>query len=232
MRDEIACALQAIRDDMLVSLRRPITSRRLVRAASSPDFRGKISVGSGNVELADWLNTDVTWWSKLYLDLTQPWPALMRGRVSHIYADNVIEHFPLPLARTVLRNAFDALGEGGRIRLATPDIEATARAYLDDATLTSEHLARHRRKGFLAEHPVDMLRVTYAYHGHHAGYCFDWQSLRDEMQLAGFRDIIRCAAGESEDEALRGLETRNEPTEIATELIVEGQRVGDQLIPE
>ena len=38
---------------------------------------------------------------------------------------------------------------------------------------------------------------------------------------AGFVDVRRCDAGESDDAAFRGLETRAEPTEAATELIVE-----------
>jgi hypothetical protein len=66
-----------------------------------------------------------------------------------------------------------------------------------------------------------MLRVTYAYHGHHLGYCFDWAALSAELDAAGFVDIRRYEAGQSDDAAFCGLEQRAEPTEAATELIVE-----------
>jgi SAM-dependent methyltransferase len=127
-------------------------------------------------------------------DLTGPWP-VPPGSVDRIYGDNVIEHFPLDVARAVLRHCHDALRAGGGIRLATPDVERTARAYPENPRLTADHLDRHRRHGFPAEHPVDMLRVTYAYHGRHRGYCFDWAALSAELAAAGFTDIGRLTPG-------------------------------------
>jgi SAM-dependent methyltransferase len=158
----------------------------------------------------------------MYLDLLKPWP-VPDGSVDRIYGDNVIEHFSLEGVRAVLRNCCRALRPGGAIRLATPDLERTARAYLEDPGLTAAHLDRHRRHGYPAEHPADMLRVTYAYHGHHQGYIFDWASLSVELSAAGFSDVSRHDAGASDDELFRGLETRAEPTEAATELIVEAR---------
>lgn len=132
----------------------------------------KVNVGAGTVVLPGWINTDVLWRSDMYLDLTKPWPVPTES-IDRIYGDNVIEHFSLQTARDVLRHCYRALRPGGAIRLATPDLERTARAYLEDPALTSAHLDRHRRHGYPAEHPADMLRVTYAYHGHHRGYIFD-----------------------------------------------------------
>lgn len=151
-----------------------------------------VNVGAGSVRLDRWINTDVVWWSDMYL--TGPWP-VPPGSVDRIYGDNVIEHFPLDVARAVLRHCHDALRAGGGIRLATPDVERTARAYPENPRLTADHLDRHRRHGFPAEHPVDMLRVTYAYHGHHRGYCFDWAAFSAELAAAGFTDIGRLTPG-------------------------------------
>ena len=159
----------------------------------------------------------------MYLDLTRPWP-VPPGSVDRIFGDNVIEHFPLDVACTVLRHCHNALRPGGAIRLATPDVERTARAYLENPQLTAAHLDRHRRHGFPAEHPVDMLRVTFAYHGHHRGYCFDWAALSAELAAADFADIRRYDAGKSDDPLFHALEQRNEPTEMATELIVEARK--------
>jgi hypothetical protein len=69
-----------------------------------------------------------------------------------------------------------------------------------------------------------MLRITYAYHGHHLGYCFDWVALSAELSAAGFVDIRRYEAGYSDDPSFRGLEHRHEITEAATELIVEARK--------
>jgi predicted SAM-dependent methyltransferase len=159
----------------------------------------------------------------MYLDLTRPWP-VPAGSIDRIYGDNVVEHFSLDAARIMLRYCYDALRPGGAIRLATPDLERTARAYLEDPQLTAAHLERHCRHGFPAHYPADMLRVTFAYHGHHRGYIFDWASLSTELSTAGFSDVRRYDAGHSDDPEFCGLEQREEPTEVATELIVEGRK--------
>jgi predicted SAM-dependent methyltransferase len=223
MYTEIKVCLQSIAHQTLTALRAPLLSRRFLRAVAAEPKLVKVNVGAGSVPLEGWINTDVGWRTSNYLDLTKPWP-LSPGSVDRIYGDNVIEHFPLVVCRAVLSHCWDALSEGGALRLATPDIERTARAYLDDPQLTAAHLARHRRHGFPADHPVDMLRITYAYHGHHLGYCFDWAAISAELAAAGFVEICRYEAGHSDDPSFQGLEHRHEPTEAATELIVEARK--------
>jgi predicted SAM-dependent methyltransferase len=223
MRNEIKAALHATVNDTLVAVRSPLASRRFGKAVTTAHGLVKVNVGAGEAPLDGWINTDVGWWSPMYLDLTKSWP-VPPASVDRIYGDNVIEHFPLDVGRAVLRNCYEALRPGGLIRLATPDVERTVRAYLDDPVLTADHLARHRRHGYPADHPVDLLRITYAYHGHHQGFCYDWAALSAELADYGFTDIRRCEAGQSEDPSFRGLESRHEPTAAATELIVEARR--------
>ncbi len=223
MQADVALTVRLLVSDTLTALRAPMLSRRFRRAVADSASPVKVNVGAGTVVLPGWINTDVLWRSAMYLDLTKPWPVPPES-IDRIYGDNVIEHFPLPTVRDVLRHCHRALRPGGAIRLATPDLERTARAYLDDPALTAAHLERHRRHGYPAEHPADMLRVTYAYHGHHRGYIFDWAALSAELAAAGFADIRRYDAGQSDDPEFKGLETRAEPTEAATELIVEARK--------
>jgi predicted SAM-dependent methyltransferase len=223
MNTEVKAAIHAVVNDTLTAIRAPWLSRRFQREVAAATGLVRVNVGAGNVHLDGWINTDVSWYLPMYLDLTKPWP-VPPGRVDRIYGDNVIEHFPLDVARTVLRHCLAALRSGGAIRLATPDIERTARAYLEDPQLTSAHLDRHRRHGYPAEHPADLLRVSYVYHGHHQGYLFDWAALSAELEAAGFTDVRRYEAGQSDEPEFRGLENRQEPTEAATELIVEARK--------
>jgi predicted SAM-dependent methyltransferase len=222
MYAEVRTRAEAIVHELLTPMCAPLLSRRFRKAVASEQEPVKVNVGAGSIRLDGWINTDVALRS-LYLDLTRPWP-VTAGSIDRIYGDNVIEHFPLPVCRSVLRYCWDALRDGGRIRLATPDVERTARAYLENPELTAAHLDRHRRHGFPAEYAVDMLRITYAYHGHHLGYCFDCEALSAELSAAGFVDIHRYEAGQSDDPVFRGLERRHEPTEAATELIVEARK--------
>jgi predicted SAM-dependent methyltransferase len=223
MSVDLAQTARLLVSDLLTTVRAPMLSRRFRQAVATATGPVKVNVGAGTVVLPGWINTDVLWRSDMYLDLTGPWP-VPAGSIDRIYGDNVIEHFSLQAAREVLRHCYAALRPGGAVRFATPDLERTARAYLEDPALTAAHLDRHRRHGYPAEHRADMLRVTYAYHGHHEGYIFDWDSLSSELTTAGFTDVRRCEAGQSDDPAFHGLETRAEPTEEATELIVEARK--------
>jgi predicted SAM-dependent methyltransferase len=223
MSVDLAQTARLLVSDLLTTVRSPMLSRRFQQAVAAATEPVKVNVGAGTVILPGWINTDVLWRSDMYLDLTKPWP-VPPGSIDRIYADNVIEHFSLKTARDVLRHCYSALRPGGAVRFATPDLERTVRAYLEDPALTAAHLDRHRRHGYPAEHPADMLRVTYAYHGHHEGYIFDWHALSSEFTAAGFTDVRRYEAGQSDDPAFQGLETRAEPTEEATELIVEARK--------
>lgn len=78
---------------------------------------------------------------------------------------------------------------------------------------------------FTAANRVPMLRITYAYHGHHRGYCFDWAALSAELTRGGFVDVRRHAVREGDDLAFRDLEQRDEPTEAATQLVVHARRM-------
>src|SRR5262249_18545105 len=153
VRHELKSAIHATVTDTLSTLNRPIARwrfRRTLRNAPRPLL---VSTGAGSRKLRGWLNTDISWRARLYLDLTKAWPT-PRASISRIYADNVIEHFPLTVGRRVLGYAFEALEPGGRIRLATPDVERTAWAYLHDPDLTNRHLERHRRVGYDVHYPV------------------------------------------------------------------------------
>jgi predicted SAM-dependent methyltransferase len=205
----------------LTRVLRPRGEARLRAAIAAETGPVKISFGAGTVDLPGWLDTDFTWRAALCLDVTRPWP-VPSGCVDYVYADQVIEHFPLDVGRAVLRHAHDALRPGGSIRLATPDVERTARMYLEQRELCDTHLDRHRSRGYPAEHPVDLLRVTFSENGHR--FCYDFESLAAELQRAGFVDVCRHEAGESDEPAFKGLESRVDPTEVATTLTVEARR--------
>lgn len=216
--------LSATAKAAITILTRPVGKARLrseLRRAQPPL---KVHVGAAARRLPGWLNTDVGWRPSLFLDITRPWPVLP-GTVSHVYADNVIEHLSMEANRAFFRNAFRAMASGGVIRLATPDVESRARCYLEDADTTWQHIERDRKAGYPAYHSVDLLRVTFQECGHHRGYLWDLEALAKELEAAGFRDPSRQAMGESEDPNLRGLEWR-EGTQQVLELVVEATKPG------
>jgi predicted SAM-dependent methyltransferase len=170
-----------------------------------------------------WVQTDVWWRARYHLDATRPWP-FPPGSVSHVYADNVIEHVPIDGARALLRHAMKALEAGGRIRLVTPDAERCARVYLEGGEMAEAQLDAHRGAGTRVEHSVDILRGVFVEYGHAGGYAWDFDSLSAELSAAGFTSIERCELHESSDPALQGLESRVLPVDLVTMLAVEARR--------
>ena len=182
----------------------------------------RVNIGSGRKPVEGWINTDIVWQADAYLDVTKPWP-VPSGSVDCIYADNVIEHVPLDVGREVFRHAYDALKPGGVFRLATPDVEAVARQYLENGELARAGMERNRERGKNFVHPVELIRETFVGAKHYLGFCYDYAALSAEMQAVGF-ETRQLAGGESDFPELRGLESRTHPAEVATELVVEGRK--------
>jgi predicted SAM-dependent methyltransferase len=218
-----ALAKETVREGLTVAAR-PFGKRRFQRALAQRTAPYRIVLGAAQVPAPGWIATDIDWRTPNYLDVTTEWP-VPDASVSHIYADNVIEHISLEGARVAFSEMHRVLVPGGGVRLATPDVEGTARLYLDGGEIARSHLERHHRAGLLAEHRVDLLRVTFCEHGHHLGYLWDAASLADELTKAGFADVVRCSPGVSDDPHLVGLEVRGTTEgEAATMLVLEARR--------
>jgi predicted SAM-dependent methyltransferase len=182
----------------------------------------QVNIGAGRKPVEGWINTDVVWQGKVYLDATRPWP-IPAGSVHFVYADNVIEHVTLAQGREVFRHTYDALAPGGVFRLATPDVEAVARQYLENGELARLGMERNRERGRDFTYPVELLRQVYVGAQHYLGFIYDYAAISAEMEKAGFV-VKRVPAGASDYPPLAGLEVRMHPAEEATALIVEGSK--------
>jgi predicted SAM-dependent methyltransferase len=199
-------------------IKRPLGEYRLQQYLATHEPPHRVNIGTGGTSLDGWLCTDVSWRAHYYLDALKPWPLV----ASHVYADNVVEHFTLAKGRKFLTNAHTALAEGGRIRLVTPDLKGTCRLYLQDLALGDEHLRRYERQGIPVNHRADLLNVDFYMWGH--AYIFDRAALEAELQRAGFENVRRYDPRQSDDPVFRDLEQRTEKTVCLTCLILEADK--------
>jgi predicted SAM-dependent methyltransferase len=208
----------------LSRLVRPARERAFQRQVEAARAQGpvRVNIGAGRKPVAGWINTDIVWQADAYLDIAKPWP-VPEGSVDFVYADNVIEHVTLEVGREVFRHAYTALKPGGIFRLATPDVEAVARQYLENGELARAGMERNRERGKNFSHPVELIRETFVGAKHYLGFCYDFASISTEMGAVGFV-VERVPAGESDHPELTGLEVRMHPAEQATALIVEGRK--------
>ena len=202
-------------------LNRPVATLRCRLAARRAPRPVALEVG-GLTPRDGWFMVNVNAVTPHYMDGTKRW-VFEDASLSHVYADNMIEHVPLDGGRRFLSEAHRCLKPGGTIRLVTPDVRHHVELYLQGVDVHHDELAdEYRKLGVVLEHSIDMLRTPIGEFGHHSGYVYDYETLADELVRAGFTDVRRLDMGQSADPMLRGLEQR--PEHGPLQMVVEATR--------
>jgi predicted SAM-dependent methyltransferase len=204
-----------------MAVNKPVATARLRRTLAAVERPFRLELG-GLTPRRGWVITNVNAVTRHHLDATKPWP-IEDGALSRVYADNMIEHIPLEAARVMLAEAHRCLQPGGVIRLVTPDIRKHVDLYLAGRSAVGGPVGTtYRGLGLTVEHPVDLLRIPIGSFGHHTGYLYDFDTLRAELEAAGFSDVVSCEVNESRHADLAGLDQRVEEGEA--QMAVEATR--------
>jgi predicted SAM-dependent methyltransferase len=184
--------------------------RRLVRNYLGSPGPLKLQVGSGRNGLPGWLNTDVNATSGVaFLDARKPLPFPSRT-FDYVFSEHMIEHLDLKHGRALMGEMFRVLKPGGKLRLATPDLEFLIKLYGDDKTKTEaqRYFIRRACEKFLPDTPLqtDTMVINNAVRSWGHQFIYDFKTLRVVLEGWGFSDVVRRCVGESEDVHLRGLE--------------------------
>lgn len=180
-------------------------------AATPPGARG-LTIGAGHHPPAGWLATDLdprVAPGVIHVDATAPLP-FPDAAFDRIHSEHMIEHVPLDAGRALLAECRRVLAPGGRLRIATPDFARLAGLVAGpdpspEAAAYVRWIAATFVEAGLEPRPVDVLNHGVRAWGH--VFLYDESTLREELARAGFRDVVRRALNESDDPALRGLET-------------------------
>ncbi|MBA7607245.1 hypothetical protein ES703_14403 [subsurface metagenome] len=170
----------------------------------------KLQIGAGPNILEGWLNTDECPTSRgvIYLDATKPfW--LEDGTFDYIFSEHQIEHLTYREGLFMLHECYRILKAGGRIRIATPDLETLIGLHTPDKSDLQQRYIKWIIDRCLPE--VGIYRESFVINNafRHFGHQFiyDRATLQSAMEEVGFIDITRHVPGESEDEVLRGIES-------------------------
>jgi len=119
--------------------------------------------------------------------------------IEFIYSSHLLEHIYFSQSKHLLRNLFEALNVGGRIRLALPDYDAFISNYILTAK-TNPVLAIQELEDSLLSQPLEKPKVLKKL----------WNQITGESMLleAGFRNIIKCKFRESALAEIHLLENR------------------------
>jgi predicted SAM-dependent methyltransferase len=196
----------------------------------------KLQIGTGPNLLAGWLNTDLDIDPRhrdaiVFLDATRPF-AFEDMTFDYVFSEHQIEHLPEADAAAMVRECFRVLRPGGRMRVATPDLARIVGLFhgpLDD-------LQRHYMNWVLTTLRPDVrasdsrchvINQMFGAYGHR--FIYDQRTLTQLLADAGFGDIVRWEPGDSDDPALRGVESHgralgDEDVNRFETLVLEGTR--------
>ena len=192
----------------LLALHSPLKQLRLAKYAKLKTL--KLNVGSGKAKLDGWVNIDMEPGADLVVDLRRGLP-FPDSSADFIYCEHVLEHFTYEQGRKVLKEFYRCLKKGGAVRIAMPDLEYIVEKYVGDWEnqdwLSWPEAASIKTRG-------QMINTSFRAWGHK--YLYDEEDLRNQLQGAGFANLIRCEWSKSAQAELRDLETRKD-----TKLIME-----------
>lgn len=180
-----------------------------------------LNIGCGKVKLPGFVNIDLEPGADVVCDVTRGLP-YEDGTVDGIYSEHFIEHLSQKDIISFFRECRRVLKPGGRVRVATPDLDVIVRRY-------AEH---DWRQPWLQKYGYDWIRNRAEYlnialraWGH--AWVVNEEELARLAALAGLEDPVRCMLNESQDEMFCGLETRVEST-LIMEFRKRRERFGEQ----
>ena len=169
----------------------------------------KLQIGSGRNLLPGWLNSTLypIEPGTVYMDAARAFP-LPAGALDYIFSEHVIEHLEYQDALVMLRQCLRALKPGGRMRLATPDLDQIIALYTQPNGEEQEHYIRWIMRTFRPQYgdfsPAHA--INQSFHGWRHKFIYDEATLRATMKDIGFDKITRVRPGESDEPSLRSLE--------------------------
>jgi predicted SAM-dependent methyltransferase len=185
---------------------RGVRLRRYLQSAAAP----RLQVGSGQVRLPGWLNTDILW-GNFYLDISRRLP-LPGATFLYAFGEHVIEHITERQGVELLRELYRVLRPGGVVRMTTPDLKKIIALYEDrnPAITRAEYaLFLDQMTGKLNDRACQIFNNYMRLWGHL--HVYDEEDLAAKMRGVGFERVIRCNPGQSEHEVLQGVEHHGLP---------------------
>lgn len=169
----------------------------------------KLQIGSGANLLPEWLNTTLYPFAPgtVFLDACSPF-SIPDDSFDYVFSEHVIEHLEFEESSRMLLECHRILRVGGRIRLATPDLEQIIALYTQPEGGAQQNYIRWIMDNFrprVGEYSPAHV-INQSFHGWRHKFVYDEATLLKALEGAGFVGVERVEPGESIDANLRGIE--------------------------
>ena len=178
----------------------------------------KIHIGCSHSTRDGWLATDLIPKSKdvVYLDATDRFP-FGNETINYIFCEHMIEHINFLQARIMLKECYRVLKPGGKIRIATPDLDKYLSLITDSSNINNKKISDFYLDKLFTAYPNDsnaafhILNLEMHSWGHQ--YLYNNDTLKDQLAYNKFKDITYCETSMSQDPNLQNLEMHAESAE-------------------
>ena len=190
---------------------RCLRSKGVIRSYLSSAAESKLHLGAGPVLLDGWLNTDKYPASSriAYVDTTKRFP-FARDTFEYVFSEHMIEHMSWQAGARMLKECHRVLVPGGIARIATPDLGKIVGLYGHSGDPDSERyialVTDTFLKGIGGYKASFVINNGFRNWGHQ--FLYDRDLLGLALRRAGFEEIRFFTMGESDEAALRRIESR------------------------
>jgi predicted SAM-dependent methyltransferase len=171
----------------------------------------KLQIGAGPSKMGGWLLTDIVTklhYKTLFLDATKKFP-VPASCFDCIFSEHMIEHISHEDAKRMLGECYRVLRPGGKIRIATPDLNVLLNlTRAEKGDLATRYIA-WTTKMFLPRgtSPDSVFVINNAFRNWGHQFLYDEKLLCKTLTDIGFQYPKRMKLGQSEDPQLRNLES-------------------------
>ena len=142
----------------------------------------RLHLGSGTVYLQGFDNVDLVGKADIYDDVVTL--RKIKGKYKEIIACMVLEHLGKFKYKLALKRWYELLENNGTLRITVPDFEAICQYYLKTKDLDSLYSALYAGQD-----------KPYNFHY----WCWDFETLKKDLEDIGFRDVKRCQPNKVRD---------------------------------
>jgi len=194
------------------SLQRKATrsNPQIVDAYNAANNIKRLHLGCGYRVIDGWLNADLRPRTDevLQFDATKTFP-LPDNHFDFVYSEHMIEHIPYAAGMSMVAECFRVLRPGGRLRLATPDLQFLLDLKTDKPSELQQRYIDWSCNTFLPEvtKPSAAFAINAFVRNWGHTFIYDKETLAETLAGAGFTDVVHHKINESSNPELADLES-------------------------